>query len=303
MIRKLFISSFFAAAAACCAMAGSLTASATTVEDVMAEARKWGYPESTIQDGYNYYLQDPELYTSDDFDAAISQLRRAGSNLITTGPQKGNDKFTTTTTTTALTTTVSEPSSQQSGTTSSAGSSGAVVTTTVSGSSSAPDNQQSPEQSVITLTMPDGSTFTRMSKEDFIKLSYEDKMAYLCTFGPAQQQVFIDNLSPEEYRSLLKQLPTDQKLEVVQELSGAVEAMGMNLTVEELTDDSLSIAMRTDEGELIGVTNAGTLVEDTGYDRSGILAAAGAIFFAASASAFLLIRRSFSNKNTGGNNE
>ena len=42
MLKKFFINTLFGAAAAAAALAGGLTASATTVEDVMAEARKWG---------------------------------------------------------------------------------------------------------------------------------------------------------------------------------------------------------------------------------------------------------------------
>ncbi|NLT10739.1 MAG: hypothetical protein GXY08_14775 [Ruminococcus sp.] len=286
MLKKIIINTFFGAAAAITAVIGGLTANATTVDDVMAEARKWGYPESTIQDAYNYYLQDPDSYDSDDFDLAIEKLRSAGGNLITTGPQKTNN----TTTTTAVQTTAAAPSTDKNDST----------VTTTAGSEPAPEQQ---ETDIITLTMPDGSTFTRISKKDFIKLSYKEKMDYISTFTPQQQQIIIDNLSPEEYRSLLKQLPSDQKMEVIEDLSGAVEAMGMNLTVEELTDDSLSVAMRDDDGVLIGVSNAGSLVEDTGYDRRSIFAAAGVLFFIAAAAALIVIRRSFRNDQTGDNNE
>ncbi|MCR5730713.1 MAG: hypothetical protein K6G20_10220, partial [Ruminococcus sp.] len=88
MIKKFLIGAFAAAAAGVGILAGGMTASATTVEDVIAEARYWGYPESTIQDGYNYYLQNPDNYDETDFDLAISYIRKAGKNLITTGPQK-----------------------------------------------------------------------------------------------------------------------------------------------------------------------------------------------------------------------
>ncbi|MBQ6181504.1 MAG: hypothetical protein IJK31_07440 [Ruminococcus sp.] len=285
MLKKIIINTVFGAAAAITAVFGGLTANATTVEDVMAEARKWGYPESTIQDAYNYYMQDPDSYDSDDFDLAIEKIRDAGKNMITTGPQKTN----ITTTTTSVQTTAA-PSTDKNG----------VTVTTSAGSEPAPEQQ---ETDVITLTMPDGSTFTRISKKDFIRLSYKEKMDYISSFTPEQQQIIIDNLSPEEYRSLLKQLPSDQKMEVIEDLSGAVEAIGMNLTVEELTDDSLSIAMRDDDGALIGVSNAGSLVEDTGYDRRSIFAAAGVLFFVAAAAALLVIRKSFRNDQTGDTNE
>ena len=288
MIKKFLIGAFAAAAVGVGILAGGMTASATTVEDVIAEARYWGYPESSIQDGYNYYLQNPDNYDENDFDLAISYIRKAGKNLITTGPQKTAKNPTTTTTTV---TTVPVPSTDKAGN---------KVTGKVNDPDANQNNETTPkpasDNDEITLTMPDGSTFTRISKKAFIKLSYDEKMAYISTFTPEQQQFIIDNLAPEEYRSLLKQLPADQKLEVVDELAGAVEAMGMNLTVEDISDDSLSVAMRSDDGEIISVSNAGNLVEDTGYDRRNIYAAAGALFFASVISAFLLVRHSFTKK-------
>lgn len=288
MIKKFLIGAFAAAAAGIGILAGGLTASATTVEDVIAEARYWGYPESSIQAGYNYYLQSPESYDETDFDLAISYMRQAGKNLITTGPQKKSKNSTTTTTTTVTTAPVSS--------TDKAGNKVTGKPEEPDANASVTTPKETADNDEITLTMPDGSTFTRISKKAFIKLSYDEKMAYISTFTPEQQQVIIDNLSPEEYRSLLKQLPADQKLEVVDELAGAVEAMGMNLTVEEISDDSLSVAMRSDDGEIINVSNAGNLVEDTGYDRRNIYAAAGALFFVSVISAFLLVRHSFTKK-------
>ena len=58
-------------------------------------------------------------------------------------------------------------------------------------------------------------------------------MAYFSSFTPAQQQAIIDSLSPEEYRSLMKQTPSQQKLQIVGTLSEAAEEMGLNVTVDE----------------------------------------------------------------------
>ena len=48
MIKKILITALCSVAAIFGAAAYSLSANATTVEDVMAEARYWGYPESMI---------------------------------------------------------------------------------------------------------------------------------------------------------------------------------------------------------------------------------------------------------------
>ena len=97
--------------------------------------------------------------------------------------------------------------------------------------------------------------------------------------------------SPEEYKSLIKQSPADQKIQIVGKLSEAAEEMGLNVTVDEITDNSLTVAMRNEKGELLNVSTAGATVEDTGYDRRGLLAASAAFISIGTAAAYLLIRR------------
>ena len=251
MIKKILITALCSVAAIFGAAAYSLSANATTVEDVMAEARYWGYPESMIQDAYNYYLQSPESYHEEEFDMAIKYLRDSGKNLVTTNAQQ-HDKLVGTTTTTTTTASASDTSQTDN--------SGSVSTEPAAGNNDTPVSS-----SVITLTMPDGTKFDRISKDDFIKLSYDEKMAYISSFSPDQQQVIIDNLSPEERRSILKQLPVDQKVDAVKGLSDAMKTMGLNISIEEVSDDSLELSMRNESGELVSVSNAVTLVEEKDF--------------------------------------
>lgn len=235
----------------------SFTANATTADDVAAVARSYGYSEEDIQAGYNEYYSHPEDYPSERLDRAIAKLHEAGRQIVTTGPQS------------------SDP---------------VIVTTTAS----APDGNESPatpQSSGITLTASDGTTFTRISREEFIKMSYQQKMAYISSFTPAQQQAIIDDLSPEEYRSLMKQTPAEQKVQIVGTLSEAAEEMGLNITVDEITDDSLTLAMRNDKGELVNVSTAGASVEDTGYDRRGIIAFAGILIGLSISAVIVLMKR------------
>lgn len=268
-LRKVFAVTASAAVSACAMFAYTMSSNATTVDDVAAVARQYGYSEDIIMQGYNRYYEDPSLFTSEDFDYAIAEIRKSGKTLITTGPQKP-DAYTTTT---AVTTTA--PNTDKNG---------SAVTTTASKDGS---------KSEITLTLSDGSTFTRMSAKDFIKLSYAEKMAYISTFTPAQQQAIIDALTPEEYRSLLKQAPQDTKLSVIDDLSKAASSMGMNLTIDEISDDSISVAMRNNSGELIGVANAGTIVEDTGYDRTELYITAGVLILSAVTGLAVLVSKCF----------
>lgn len=289
MIKKILITALCSVAAIFGAAAYSLSANATTVEDVMAEARYWGYTESMIQDAYNYYLQSPESYHEEEFDMAIKYLRDSGKNLVTTNAQQ-HDKLVGTTTTTTTTASASDTSQTDN--------SGSVSTEPAAGNNDTPVSS-----SVITLTMPDGTKFDRISKDDFIKLSYDEKMAYISSFSPDQQQVIIDNLSPEERRSILKQLPVDQKVDAVKGLSDAMKTMGLNISIEEVSDDSLELSMRNESGELVSVSNAVTLVEETGYDRRKIFAAAGALFVVSAVGLYILIHQTFKRKEIGEENE
>lgn len=315
MLRKYIIPFFAAVAAAAGMMVCGTAATATTVDDVAAVAREYGYSEDMIQQGYNRYYQDPGKYTEADFNEAIEAIRDAGYQLVTTGAYDPN-AYTRTTTTTAQTTSAtvtttsnqtgvsgkstSASSGKTSGTTST---SSGTMTTSSANNGEAPAQEKDPDPD-ITLTMPDGTTFTRMGIKEFISLSYEDKMAYLRTFTPEQQQVFINNLTPEEYRSLMKQAPTDTKMEVVDKLSNAADAMGMNITIDEISDDSISVAMRDgDTGELLAVANAGVIVEDTGYDRRGTYLLSAVLILGSSAALYMLIRKCFSVNENGADNE
>lgn len=287
MFKRFFAGVF--ASAALCLGAGmySLSACATTIEDVIEVARSYGYPEEMIQQGYNKYYEDPELYTSEDFELAIQKLHEAGHSLITVGPQVS--VTTQPQTTTQVTTAVSSPSSQSAagGTTTAVSTGGGV----------------SVSQNDVTITMKDGTTFTRISRKDFIKLSYDEKMNYLRTFTPAQQQAIIDDLSPEEYRSLLKQAPSDIKVDVVDNLSQAMGTMGVSVAINEITDDKLALELRNENGELIGVANAGIIVEDTGYDRSLLVKTSAALFAAAAGVLVLVLHKFRSKEKIGESNE
>lgn len=265
MLKKLIINLSAAGLAAAAVLSFSVTAHATTADDVAEVARSYGYSEEDIQAGYNEYYSHPEDFPSERLDRAIAKLHEQGHQLITTGPQQTTAINFTTTTSASVTT-----------------GEGKTSVTTPAGSG------------VITLTTSDGVQFTRVSKSDFINMSYDEKMAYVAGFTPEQQQVIIDNLSPEEYRSLLKQAPTDTKINVVNSMSEFASEMGLNLSVDEISDDSLTILMKNSDGELVSVHEAGATVEDTGYDRRGLYAAAAALF-AAAVGLYLLVRRNLEN--------
>ncbi len=275
------IAGAIAGAALACGIAAviPLAAKAATPDEAAAVARSYGYSEEDIQRAYNEYEQNPELYPPEKIDEYIDKLHEAHQKQVSVVPQQTNVVIP------ALTTTTAAPAAQQ---------------------GQEPESPVTPapvDDDSITLTESDGSTFTRISREKFIALSYEDKLAYLSTFTEAQQQAIIDDLSPAENRSLLKQLPTDKKVEVIDKISEITSDMGMTITVEELSDDNVKIAMKNDKGELLNVSEAGASVEKTGYDRRGILTFCGGLFITALAGIAFVMRKCFGKEGNGEANE
>ncbi|MDE6500466.1 MAG: hypothetical protein K2L10_00030 [Ruminococcus sp.] len=278
--------SLIKAVSGACIVAGmlscSVTAYATTVEDVARVAREYGYSEDLIQQGFNQYYAEPERYTSEDFDYAIEQIIEASLDVFTTSPQIPKP-VTSTTTTVAVTNntgstnaTVPAENVNTSDNNGNDNGIGNIDNNYVDNNNVNTDNiadiAYNDNFNGIILQMPDGSEFTRVSTTDFIRFSYEQKMDYIRSFTPEQQQVIYDNLTPEERRSLLKQLPVEQKAEYVDSMASFGETFGLNINVEEISADNISLSMRNNDGELVGIANAGVLIEDTGYDRRGICA-------------------------------
>ena len=270
--NKLY--ALIAASAVCFCIGTPICASAATPEEAAEIARQYGYSEDMIQQGWNEYNANPELYPPEVIDAYIEELKKSGQKIVTEVPYDPEATVPAAATTAANT-----------------------ETTAVTGANTEPVSDD------ITLTMPDGSTFTRISKDAFIALSYEDKQAYLSTFTPEQQKVFIENLSPEEYRSMMKQLPTDKKIEVIDELTKVTEDMGLTLTVDEVTDDNVKISMKNKDGELVAVGQAKDVVENTGYDRRGFLFACAALVGTALAAMFIVAAKCFGGKEQEVNDE
>lgn len=275
MLKKFLIGITSVLGASAALLFGGMTAGAATVEDVWQAAREAGYPEYFIQDVYNQALAEygPEYWTSENLQRVIDALHAESQNHLTTGPQVTQQ---VTTTTTALTETTTQTNNDK--------------PETPSATEPAPTE---PSKNVITLTMADGTTFTRISKQEFIALSYEGKQSYIATFPPEQQQFILDNLSPEERRSLLKQLPTDKKLDTIKGMADVAEEMGVKLTVDELGDDTIKLTVHNENGEVIGHSSVGAdIVENTGYDRRWVFAAAGGLFLISIAGVIFLFRRS-----------
>ena len=256
-----------------------ISANAATPEEAEAVARQYGIPEETLQSFWNEYYANPELYPPEVIDDLIEQFKQYKDNIVTTATYNPNATL-------PIATTVTITDDTQ------------TTAIPVDDNITTPATPSEPDNGSITLTMPDGSTITRISTEQFIALSYEDKMIYLSTFPEDQQAVIINNFTPEEYKSMLRQLPTENKLNVIDNLSSISESFGVNLTVDELTDNSLSFSMKNQDGELVGVGSVNNAVENTGYNRRGIIALIASLVSISITGLFVLVKKCFNKEDT-----
>lgn len=274
----------------CAASATAVSASATTIDDVVETARRLGFPESIVQQGYNQYYADPDMYTEDDLDYAITYLyeyeaeikSQLGITDVPTEPETPATDPTESTTSNEQQTT--DTGSQNSG------NNGNNSGSSSSGNSGTENNSSS-------------TAIDRISEEEFLSMTLEEKREYISTLSPEEQQIFFSTLSPEELKNIVKQLPTDDKVEVMDTFVKAGESMGVKVTVNEITDDTISMTVKNPQGELLDVAAVGVIVEDTGYDYTGLFAFSGFLVLAAGGALWLVIRKCFGRNGEEAGNE
>ncbi len=277
--RKALAGLLISAAAVCGTVSAAPAAFAATIDDVAAVARQYGIPESAIQQGYNEYYADPDVYTSEHFDSAIAYIEAYHQDIINqlTG---GSDNPQTPTEAPVQT----EPATTE--------------TSTETVTKPASSGESSPQAPADESTIPN-----RVPEKEFINMTLEEKQNYVASLSPEDQTAFLNSLSPDELKSVVKQLPTEEKASVLDNFAKASSSLGVNVTVDEISNDSVSISMRNNKGELVDVASLGVIVEDTGYDYRPVYLIAAAMLLAAAGGIWLVLRRFFINDKKEAENE
>lgn len=204
-----------------------ICASATTKEDVIAVAKEVGMPEDLIQ---NYISMGANMdVSSEDCDNAIAQLYQVYGK---TNNQISKDFDVDI-----------QPDNS--------------TNTSTDTDSSNGDSQNSNTDSDSTYVPP-------ISENEFINMSYQQKIDFVNSLDAEEKQKFMNSLTTAERNSIIKQMNTDAKSEILNQIVDAGSAMGYNFSVDEFSGDKLSISMRDNSGTLVGVTNMGVVVDDTG---------------------------------------
>lgn len=236
-------------AAGCFFSVNGLSASAVTVDDIANKARELGFPESEVQRGYNKWSTG--AFTQEDLDNIWAELENFEGDILDLYEKffmygiEGLPQQPTT-----------DPVKPTEGTT---------------GATDAPtEDTQAPEATEAPTQAP---------TKEFAKMTFEEMRAYVSGMTPEERRTFFENLTPEERKNILKQMPIDNKAEVMEGFLGVAEEMGMHVTVDKLTDDNISLTIRDDQGVIVDKSEMGITIDETGISHTGLLvsAAAGAI--------------------------
>ena len=246
MKKKFFYSGITAAVLACSCMTGTISASAYTADDVAAKARAAGWPEYLIQAGYNQWASGD--YSQDKLDAAYGSVEAYSEDM---------EEFICN----SLGIDV-QPSGDDT-----SGDSSGDTTPATSTTEAAPDKLE-------TVTKADGTTEQRISTADFINMTLEQKQAYVNSLSEASKKDFVASLSKEERNSMIKQMPTEEKAALMQNYIDMASTMGVNVTVDSLSGDTISLTVRNEEGVVVDKAAVGVTIDETGISHTKPLAAA-----------------------------
>lgn len=266
---------------------------AATPEEAAALARSMGLPESLIQAGWNKYYEDPSMYPPELIDSYMATLRGMNQEMIN---QLLIDNGMSPATPPAPVITTATQSSTENTITTTIPVAGADNSEESNNNSSSGNTADTSKNDKITITLPNGSTFDRISSKEFAAMSLDEKRAYIASLTPEQKTAFLSNMSPEDYKSLLKQLPIDNKAEIIDGMADITNQLGLTLNVEELNDSNIILSMKDKDGKLVALSAASDTVAATGYDRRGILALAAAITSLGLFGTAFIVKKSFGNK-------
>lgn len=269
---KSTVSAFIAV---CSMSLTALNVNGATVDDCAEVARSYGVSESIIQSAYNAYYSNPDAYTSEDFETAINTLHLYGTDSdaaikqyfgITDTPQNPDSS--------------SVPDSNPDSS---------------SDSDSTSDSNPNPVIGDIdSNNNSDSSSDSQsggISSSDFISMPIDDKVSYVQSLPENERAGFIENLTTEERNSIIKQLPMDNKTELLSRFVEAGEQMGLNMTVDNIDGDNISVSVRNNDGVLVDQSGLGATVEDTGYDYRLLFTLASVGIAFASMGIYLIFRK------------
>lgn len=141
-------------------------------------------------------------------------------------------------------------------------------------------------------TTPGAATTTpTQPNASFVNMTLEQKKAYVQSLPEAERTAFLANLTTAERNSILKQMSLTDKAEVLQSLIEATKGMGLNVAVDDIANDSLTLSVRDEAGKVVGIAPVGVVIDDTGISHTGWIVSAGTMMLLAGGGLLLLGRK------------
>lgn len=248
-----------AAAVSVLPLSGSMTASATTVDDVIAAAYAAGWPDWMVQEAVNMFAGGE--YTSEQCDMAIAQIyeynEEAGKQIE---EQLGIAPPSQVTTQPAPAQTTAVGTGAQGGAVS-------AETTTVTTQAARPSDQT------------------------FISASLEEKKEYINSMTEEERQKFVNTMTNKERNSILKQLSASDKAALISSFMDVGKEFGINFSIDEISGDNLTISASDENGKLVNVSSMSMSVDPTGKSYTIPVAVGGGMLVLSAAGMALLLRR------------
>lgn len=203
-------------------LTGIQTAGAATKEDVVAAARKAGFPEVGIQQGLNY--AQSRDFTSEQYDKIIDSIESYDGltyeAIVAFLEASGME--------------ISKPA-------------GSLVI----------EKKESDESS---LQSDEAKQDSRKNAESDNKIAFSD-------LSDEEQKTYVDGMTKAEKNRIIKGLDSNKKLEIVDKLIETSGELGMNVTVDDISQDSIKYSIRDNNGGLLDIASIGaSTVDDTGID-------------------------------------
>ena len=106
-------------------------------------------------------------------------------------------------------------------------------------------------------------------------MNMNEKKEYVNSLSSDEKTEFISSLSTEARNSIIKQLPTEDKVAIMQKYIDTASTMGMNVTVDELTEKDISVTVRNNDGIVVDKAEVGVVIDETGISHTKPLVSAG----------------------------
>lgn len=291
--RKIASGLLTAALTACCICGASLSAAAITADDVAQKAREAGWPDYLIQIGYNQWSSGE--YTEADLQRAYNSVSTYSSEVedmicamfgVDPPAHPAETQAPTAAPTPAPTAAPTEaPAANPAETTPAAPASGTVSTdapTENGGGNTSGGSTPGGSTPGGSTSGDTGQSSGKVSSAEFISMTLEEKIDYVNSLPEDERTDFVANLTPEEKNSILRQMPLEDQAELMQQYIDVANTMGVNVVVDSLTDENISVVVRDEDGVVIDNAAVGVTIDETGISHTTpIMFAVGGVLLAA----------------------